>query len=82
MSVLFPDTSLEAEKMLIDLLRKAPPWRKLEMLCQMNQTVRAFALSGLKQRYPEATPEELRRRLADLILGSELATCVYGPLIK
>ena len=80
MSVLFPDTTPEAERVLIDLLRQAPPWRKLEMVGQLNQAVRTLALSGLRQRHPQATQEELRRRLADLLLGPALAAQVYGPL--
>ena len=80
MSTLFPDTRPEAERVQIELLRQAPPWRKLHMVGQMNQTVRTLALSGLRQRHPQATPEELRRRLADLLLGPELAARVYGPL--
>ena len=32
MTALFPDTSPEAEDVLIRLLREAPPWRKLEMV--------------------------------------------------
>ncbi len=78
--VLFPDTHPEAEAVLIKLLRQAPPWRKLYIVGQMNQTVRTLALSGLRQRHPQATPHELRRRLADLLLGTELAERVYGPL--
>ena len=77
---LSPDTRPEAEAVLIKLLRQAPPWRKLHMVGQLNQTVRTLALSGLRQRYPEATDQELRRRLADLLLGPELAAQVYGPL--
>ena len=77
---LFPDTSPEAEAVLITLLRQAPPWRKLHMVGQLNQTVRTLALSGLRRRYSEATPKELRRRLADLLLGPELARRAYGPL--
>ena len=77
---LFSDTRPEAEAVLIELLRQAPPWRKLRMVGQLNQTVRTLALSGLRQRYPEAAPQELRRRLADLLLGPELAARVYGPL--
>ncbi len=46
---------------------------------QLNQSVRLLALSGLRQRYPQADPGELRRRLADLVLGPELAERVYGP---
>ncbi|MCP4542884.1 MAG: hypothetical protein GY832_37665 [Chloroflexi bacterium] len=74
------DTRPEAEAMLIKLLRQAPPWRKLHMVEQLNQTVRTLALSGLRQRHPNATPQELRRRLADLLLGPDLAAQVYGPL--
>ena len=77
---LFSDTRPEAEAVLIGLLRQAPPWRKLHMVGQLNQTVRTLALSGLRQRHPEATPQELRRRLADLLLGPDLAAQVYGPL--
>jgi hypothetical protein len=77
---LFPDTRPEAEAVLIEMLRQAPPWRKLHMVGQLNQTVRTLALSGLRQRHPEATPQELRRRLADLLLGPDLAAQVYGPL--
>ena len=80
MSVLFSDTRPEAERVQIELLRQAPIWRKLELLGQLNQTARTLALSGLRQRYPQASPQELRRRLADLLLGQELATRVYGPL--
>jgi hypothetical protein len=80
MSKLFPDTRPEAEEVLIRLLREAPPWRKLEMVDQMNQAVRLLAMSGLRQRYPHENEQQLRRRLAGLLLGEELATRAYGPL--
>lgn len=80
MSTLFPDTHPEAEKVLIDLLRQAPAWHKLRMVGEMNAAVRQLALSGLRSRYPDDPPERLRRRLADLLLGPELALKVYGPL--
>ncbi len=82
MSTLLLDTTPEAERVQIELLRKAPSWRKMEMVAQLNQTVRDLALCGLQQRYPNAGPKELRRRLADLLLGSELAEKVYGPLVE
>ena len=66
--------------MLIGLLRQAPPWRKLHMVGQLNLTVRALALSGLRRRHPEASPDELHRRLAHLLLGADLAAQVVGPL--
>jgi hypothetical protein len=39
-----------------------------------------LALAGLRDRHPGASPDELRRRLADVLLGADLAERVYGPL--
>ena len=64
----------------IELLRETPIWRKLEMLRQLNQMAYAIAMSGLRQRHPDAGEAELRRRMAGLLLGEELAEKAYGPL--
>lgn len=80
MSTLFTDTSPDVEAKLLELLRAAPGWRTLEMVGQLNRTVRTAALSGLQSRFPEADEEDLRRRLAALLYGRELATAAYGPL--
>ena len=79
MMQVFPDTSPEIEHVLITMLREMPPWRKLEMVAQLNQAGRELALVGLQLRFPSASQAELRRRLAEILLGSELATRVYGP---
>jgi len=75
------DTHPNAERVQIDLMRSTPVWRKMDLLAQLNQTARLFAVSGLRRRHPGATEQEIRRRLADLILGAELAERVYGPLV-
>jgi len=77
--VLEADTSPEAEAALIALLREAPAWRKLRAMGQLNAMAKVLALSGLRERYPQATEPELQRRLADRVLGKELAAEVYGP---
>ena len=58
MTALFPDTEPEAEQVLIELLRRAPVTRKLEMLGQMNAAARQLALAGL------ALPASWRYRVA------------------
>ncbi|MBI5302275.1 MAG: hypothetical protein HY868_09065 [Chloroflexi bacterium] len=78
MSTLSADTTTEAERVQIELLRRAPSWRKMEMVGELNQTVRMLALAGLRERYPDASDAELQRRLADLLLGEKLAARVYG----
>ena len=80
MATLFSDTSPEAEKVLIELMHRASPMRKLEMLGEMNAAARLLAMAGLRARHPEASETQLRRYLADLLLGSELAARAYGPL--
>ena len=80
MTVLYEDTRPEIEGLQIEKMRQAPAWRKLEMVGQLNDTVRTLALSGLRQRNPLASGETLRRMLADLLLGEELAARVYGPV--
>jgi hypothetical protein len=73
------DTSADAERVQIEILRSMPPWQKLRLWNDLNMAMRQVALSGLRERFPSASPEELRRRLATLLLGPELATRAYGP---
>jgi hypothetical protein len=80
MRTLAEDTSPEAENVLIDLWRKASPARKLAMVIDANRTARKLALTGLRERHPHDTEAQLRRRLADLWLGPDLAAKAYGPL--
>ena len=74
-----PDTSPEAEQVLIDLLRQAPAWRKLRMVEDTNRSVKDLLIAGLRDSFPHDPPARLRRRLADLWLGPELALAAYGP---
>ena len=80
MRTLAEDTSPAAEQVLIGLWRQATPARKFQMIVSANLASRELALAGLKMRHPEDSPSRLRRRLADLWLGPELAAKAYGPL--
>ncbi len=75
-----PDTSPEAEQVLIELLRQAPPWRRLQLADRLSVTARRLCAAGLRARHPQASEDELRQRFAHLHLGSDLATQVFGPL--
>jgi hypothetical protein len=82
MTTLSPDTHPEIERLQIERLRQMPAWRKMALVAEMNQTVRTLALAGLRQRHPDDTPAQRHRRLADLLLGPDLAARVYGPLVE
>ncbi len=79
MATLSLDTDPEIEELQIEGLRQMPPWRKVALVSDLNRAVRCLALAGLRQRYPEDSPTQRRRRLADLILGPELAALAFGP---
>ena len=72
------DASPEIERIQMEHVRAMPPWRKMELLGEMNRAVRDLAMTGLRQRYPDDTLEQRKRRLADLLLGPEMAERVYG----
>ncbi len=80
MTALSSDTHPKMEALQIQLWRQASPTRKMHMLAQLNASVRLLALKGLRAQYAQATEAELRRRLAGLLLGEELARKVYGDL--
>jgi hypothetical protein len=80
MAALFPDTHPKMEALQIQLWRQASPTRKMQMLAHLNSSARLLALTGLRSQYPGAGTEELRRRLAGLILGEALARKVYGEI--
>lgn len=78
MTALYSDTHPKMEALQIQLWRQASPTHKMNMLAQLNASARMLALTGLRSRYPHASEAELRRKLAGLLLGEELARKVYG----
>jgi hypothetical protein len=74
----FADTDPEARQVHLDLMRNAPPWRKMEVMEDLNRALRLLVLGELRRRFPAATDEEIRRLLADRLLGEGLAAVAYG----
>ena len=77
MTALSSDTHPKMEALQIKLIRAMPAWRKFAIVDGLNETVKTLAGSGIKQRHPDATPQQIRRMLAELMLGAELARKVY-----
>lgn len=78
MTTLSADTDPKMEALQIQLLRQMPTWKKMAMVDGLNEAVKMLAISGIKQRQPNATPEQVHRLLAELRLGAALAQKVYG----
>jgi len=65
---------------LLRLYREAPAWRKWQIMEHLTALARTLMLNGLRERYPGASEVLLQCRLADLILGEELARKTYAWL--
>ena len=65
------DTTPEAERVLIELTRRAPVWKRAEQLSNLIHAHRVLILADLRRRYPQANAEELRKRMAARLLPLE-----------
>lgn len=78
MKPLSPDTTPEAQRVLFDLMRRTPAWKRLRLACELVQTTRGLMLADLRRRFPEAGEEELRRRFIARVLAREEVIRAYG----
>jgi hypothetical protein len=72
------DTSPEAWKVLLDLVRTMTPAERLQRTFEYSALVCNLAESTLRRKHPEASEREIFLRAARQRLGPELFTRVYG----
>lgn len=72
-----PDTSIEAEQVLIERLRQVGSNRRLAMAIDASRALRQITWNGLRHRHPQATEAELCRRYVALTYGEDAARRVF-----
>ncbi|MGB9178586.1 MAG: hypothetical protein WCB68_05000 [Pyrinomonadaceae bacterium] len=65
------DTMPEAERVLIEMIRDTPMWKRAEQLNNLIYAHRVLILADLRRRYPNADALELRKRMAARLLPLE-----------
>lgn len=78
------DTSPEAAKLQIELIRRKSTEERAKLLTGICNMVDTFAAAGIRHRFPEASEREVFLRLAVRRLGEDLARRAYpevGPLL-
>ena len=76
------DTTEEADRVYIAVLRKMGPARRLQIAMERTEAVREMIRAQIAQDHPGLTDAERHRLFADRWLGPGLAAKVYGPLPK
>jgi hypothetical protein len=64
------DTHPVIAAMILDRLRNMTHGDRADMVRAMNRSCEALALEGIRQRHPDADPEEIRMRLGVLRIGA------------
>ncbi len=67
------DTDREAEKVQIDLLRRAGPARRVQMALSLSSEVIGLARRAIRRSLPEASEAEVQLRFVELHYGRELS---------
>ena len=71
------DTDKDAQAVQDDLYRRLGGRGRVDIVFRLNETVRALTASGIKQRHPLYTEEQVGMAYARLRLGDELMREVW-----
>ncbi len=74
------DTRPEAERVQIELLRKAGCARRLQLAFDLSQSVVELSRHGLRKRHPDLPEQELQLKFVALCYGDALAERVREHL--
>jgi hypothetical protein len=74
------DTSPEGKRFYFARLAKLTSFERLALMRESTGMIRRLAEASIRNEHPEASPEELRARLAVRLYGRETVERVLGPL--
>jgi hypothetical protein len=78
MKPLSPDTTPEAQRKQVELMRRLSPAEKLSLAFALTETMRDLIRADLRHRFPHADETELRRRFIARVLPREDVIKAYG----
>jgi len=72
------DTSYEAEQYYFARIRALPIWERAARVVALQEAVEQLAEVGIRRRFPDAPPEEIRLRIGALRVDRETMIRLYG----
>lgn len=64
--------------MVYELMGRMPAWKKLKLTCELIAATRRLVQSDIKNRFPNASKEELHRRFVARVLPRADVMRAYG----
>lgn len=74
------DTSEASLARYHELLRAQAPHQRLAQAMSLSRMARELAIAGIRKRFPTASPEEIRVRLAVRLYGEDVARRIFGEI--
>jgi len=71
------DTAIDVERRQVEVWRAMTSAQRAALISGLTQAAHRMAVAGVRQRHPDAAPDEQFLRLAIVILGSDLARRAY-----
>jgi hypothetical protein len=78
MKPLSRDTTPDAQRKQVELMRRLSPAQKLSLAFALTDTMRDLVLADLRYRFPQANATEIRRRFIARVLSREDVIRAYG----
>jgi hypothetical protein len=75
------DTSLEAWKVFLECQRGLTPSERVRRCYELSDMLRRLNAAGVRRRHPEASEQEVFRRVTRQALGPELFRRAYGDAV-
>jgi len=66
------DTTPEAHRKQIEILRKMSPEQRAITSLELSDNVRQIAMAGIKKQHPDFTDTQIRRELLRRLVGDKL----------
>ncbi|MFZ2492178.1 MAG: hypothetical protein WA208_11885 [Thermoanaerobaculia bacterium] len=73
------DTPPEARRIYYERLAQLTPAERLAMMRRSSRMIRNLAESSIRREHPDASPDELRIRLAVRLYGRDVVEGLLGP---
>ena len=78
MKPLSPDTTIAAQQMHFEMMRRLPDWKRLALALELTEATRQLVLADILHRFPGASDAEVRRRFIARVLPREDVIRAYG----
>ncbi|HKO95943.1 MAG TPA: hypothetical protein VJU86_03060 [Pyrinomonadaceae bacterium] len=78
MKPLSVDTTQEMQHRHFELMRRVPPWKRLNLAFELTQSCRQLVLADLRHRFPDADEKEIRQRFISRVLPRDDVIRAYG----